>query len=193
MPCADFFCLNSTRLAIIQQVIETHVKEYSASFYRMKGTLTRSGNVLRSVLTLNCYQRRSSGLSLRVCFDPLQQLLSIDTKLQLEPRGQRPRLPGIFCYVVYAHAVFGELEIASKNDEGSSLLVRLDLVNPADEFLPLNQIRISTRKSRRHREHTITTRQYGRLSRCFIHGGGLEISDQEDLAAMCSDVKALPH
>lgn len=115
MPYADFFLKNPTRLANIQQVIETHVREYSASFYRMKGTLTRSGNVLRSVLTHNSYQRRSSGLSLQVCFDPLLPLLSIDPKLQLEPRAQRPRLPGIFRYVVYAHVVFGESEIAFKN------------------------------------------------------------------------------
>lgn len=105
----QIFGLTPTRFAIIQQVIETHVREYSASFYRMKGcTLTRSGNVLRSVLTHNCYQRRSSGLSLQVCFDSLLPLLSIDPKLQLEPRAQRPRLPGIFYYVVYAHVVFGE-------------------------------------------------------------------------------------
>lgn len=120
MPYADFFFKNPTRLATIQQVIETHVREYSASFYRMKGTLTRSGNVLRSVLTHNSYQRRSSGLSLQVCFDPLVPLLSIDPKLQLEPRAQRPRLPAFFVTSYMLMSCLESQRSPSRMYEGSS-------------------------------------------------------------------------
>lgn len=170
MPFAVFFSLTPTRSAIIQQVIETHVRAYSVSFYRMKGcTLTRSGNVLRSVLTHNCYQRCSSGLSLQVCFDPLLPY-TLTQNCNLSPIRNGPAFLAFFVTSYMLISCLESQRSPSRTYEGSSLLMRLDLVNLGDEFFPLDQVRIfnaEVETSRKfHREHTIITRRYERLSRC---------------------------